>query len=305
MSYHIEGDESVERGVQRCAREQLTKAIDELRDDSLDRAETVHQVRKRMKKLRGLVRLVRPALGDQYKPLNKQFRDIARQFSDSRDADVMIETFDKTIEHSSIERASDKFAPIRAALTGRREQVARRMDDMPELIGKTVNELSAARDRVSRWALNETGFDAVSGGLAKTYKRARDTMADALDNSTPAAFHEWRKRVKYHRYHVRLLERAWPRAFKARWQTLRELTDLLGDDHDLVVLNQTVRQSDDRLAEPLIERFLTESEPRRRVLESEAAVLGVKLFTEKPKHLLDRFEACWTSWRTPEAIWQA
>ena len=66
MAFQILADESVEEAVQRIVREQIDKAIDEINDRELDRHETVHQVRKRCKKIRGLIRLVRPQLEDTY-----------------------------------------------------------------------------------------------------------------------------------------------------------------------------------------------------------------------------------------------
>ena len=66
MPFKLLADEDVESGIRRVAYEQLDKCLDELDDDSLEAHATVHQARKRCKKLRGLVRLVRPALGFAY-----------------------------------------------------------------------------------------------------------------------------------------------------------------------------------------------------------------------------------------------
>ncbi|MEZ4569166.1 MAG: hypothetical protein R2849_02320 [Thermomicrobiales bacterium] len=62
MAYRLEPDEALDVGVRRIATEQVEKALAELDDSDLDRHATVHQVRKRCKKIRGLLRLVRPGL---------------------------------------------------------------------------------------------------------------------------------------------------------------------------------------------------------------------------------------------------
>jgi len=258
--------------------------------------EAVHQIRKRMKKLRGLVRLVRPAMGDQYKPLNKQFRDIARRLSDLRDADVMLEAFDETIERCDMKRADDQLAPLRAALTAQRRHVVEQVGDIDELIEPVRSELVDARDQIERWALDETGFDAVADGLAKTYGRARDAMNEAYANPRPEAFHAWRKRTKYHWHHIRLLQPAWNEPLKARRQEIKTLSDLLGDDHDLAVLVQTLRAMGDRLDKNLIEQFAVEAAARRAGLQTEATPVGAKLFAEKPKRLVKRMQRYWTAW---------
>jgi hypothetical protein len=65
MSYHLKrSDGPVQDGVRRIAVDQIDAAIAELDDKALDVHETVHQIRKRCKKLRGLIRLVRPAFAD-------------------------------------------------------------------------------------------------------------------------------------------------------------------------------------------------------------------------------------------------
>ena len=77
MAYRIRTkDDDVEQAVRRIACEQIDRALAEIDDDGLDFARKVHQVRKRCKKLRGLVRLVRPAL-DAYGRENAAFRDAA------------------------------------------------------------------------------------------------------------------------------------------------------------------------------------------------------------------------------------
>ena len=50
-------------------------------------------------------------------------------------------------------------------------------------------------------------------------------------------FHEWRKRVKYHWYHCRLLKNLYKPLMKARRDEAKHLADLLGDDHDLSMLD--------------------------------------------------------------------
>ncbi len=66
MGFRLQRGEAVNEGVRRIAGEQLEKAIAEIQNTELDRHEAVHQVRKRFKKIRGLIRLVRPAFEETY-----------------------------------------------------------------------------------------------------------------------------------------------------------------------------------------------------------------------------------------------
>ncbi|MFG0333894.1 MAG: CHAD domain-containing protein, partial [Maioricimonas sp. JB049] len=101
MSYRFEQSESIPHGLGRIAVEQIDKAVREIKDHALGRHDVVHQVRKRFKKIRGLVRIVRPALGNQYGPINTWYRDAGRTLSEIRDATTLIETFDRLADRAS------------------------------------------------------------------------------------------------------------------------------------------------------------------------------------------------------------
>jgi CHAD domain-containing protein len=95
MPYRLKAHESVPEGIKRIAGEQIERAIKELTDSELDPHESVHQARKRFKKIRGVLRLVREDLGEIYSDENAWFRDTGRELSAVRDAEAMLETLDK------------------------------------------------------------------------------------------------------------------------------------------------------------------------------------------------------------------
>jgi len=298
MSYRLQAGESVHDGVIRVAREQISRGIAEIDDAALDRHETVHQVRKRCKKVRGLLRLVRPALGATYKRENACFRDTARQLSHVRDAQTLIETLDDLTAHFGPALDPDFARQIRDRLVSRRSEVA---DNETHLDGRlrTVRRvLEEAHKRSDGWELNEDGFAAIAGGVRKTYRRGRKAMARAYDDPTAASFHEWRKRTKYFWYQQRLLRPLWPAVFKARCKTASKLGDLLGDEHDLAVLGQTLVQEGEYFgADSTVEVLLGLIERRRLALQQQARPLGERLFAEKPDVLIARLETYWSAWQ--------
>lgn len=77
MSFKLNRSESIENNVRRIARQQIDKAIGEINDTVKDRNEVVHQVRIRCKRLRALIRLVRPAMGKIYALENSRTRPVA------------------------------------------------------------------------------------------------------------------------------------------------------------------------------------------------------------------------------------
>jgi len=241
MSYRIEQHESVIDAARRIAHEQVNKALDTLADADESRQEKVHEGRKRCKKVRGLLRLTRKGFEDTYDAENTWYRDAARTLSDLRDADAGLECFDALLDRFDQEVDRRHFTAIRQTLADRRDAVYA-ADDVDARLGRFRDLLEAGRHRIDTWTLDEDGFDAAGAGLKKTYKRARNRMDDAYDKPAGNRFHEWRKRVKYHRYHCRLLRHVWKPVLDERRDEVKRLSGLLGDAHDLVDLKQVFEQ---------------------------------------------------------------
>jgi CHAD domain-containing protein len=290
MSYRIFESKTVEKDVRRVAREQLDKAIDELSGGQVDRHEAVHDARKRLKKIRALLRLVRDELGKTYAVENALMRDTARQLSSVRDAEAMIEAFDGLVEQFGPQMDQRLIGTFRDALVRRRDEIAEDDVGLDERVEQVIAELRDAKCRVAEWRIGHDGFRAVRGGVARTYRRARKAMNAAYDELTAETFHEWRKRVKYHRYHTRLLRNVWEKPFKARRKALKSLSDYLGDEHDLAVFSRMLIDERERFGDPRnVEAVADLVDRRRGELRLAAQVLGQKLFWEKPGRLKRRW----------------
>lgn len=292
MSYALKRKEPVQDALRRISREQIDKALGEIDDQSVDPHETVHQVRKRMKKVRALVRLFRKAF-DGYGDANRAARDAARRVSDLRDAKVHVDTFDGLVAPHREIVDGEALAPLRAALVEHRERLVREHLVEEERLDLVRADLLALRDAAEKWSLDEKGFDALRGGLEKTYGRARDAMEAAYEDPTPAAFHEWRKRVKYHRHHVRLSRKLWKGPFEALRDELKALTERLGDAHDLHEMSEALRGLDADASDGARRVLRALADRRRAELHEAARPLGQKLLAAKKGELGDRMEAIW------------
>lgn len=94
-SYRLKSKESPTKGIRRIALGRAEKAVEELNDarNGTDFATSVHAARKDLKKLRGVLRLVRGELSEEvYRTENQRYRDAGRQLAQSRDAEVKTET---------------------------------------------------------------------------------------------------------------------------------------------------------------------------------------------------------------------
>lgn len=279
-------------GIRAIAHDQLGKGIKSLETQEDGVHEAVHDARKRVKKVRGLIRLVRPAL-----PVcsseNAYLRDAARLVSDFRDATAMIECYDRLMEAQPDGFDRSAAAPLRRQFTLERQAQADRPDVQDRLSGLR-DALKATRDGLERWTLEAKGWDAIEDGLKRTYKRARDAMEVAEKSRTPVDMHDWRKRVKYHWYHARLLKNLWPEMTAPHIDAAGRLAELLGDHHDLVEFR--ARLPGAPLPKGTINALDKAAKAEMERLESDAFALGARLLAERPKCLAKRWGAWWDGW---------
>lgn len=289
MTYHCESDMPLRDNLHAIAADQIGRAIESMEDDG-DLEGRVHDLRKRMKKLRGLLRLVRPGLGGTYRKENRELRDIARLFSGIRDSQVTADTLDRL----AAQDGGGRLSPILDWAAERREAVLAEKD-LPGRMAEAAGRLAAARQRVPGWPVKGNARDVLRGGLKIEYGRARKDWRDA--GKTPedtALLHDWRKRLKYHWYHCRLLRDARPAAMRPRIKALDDLSEALGDDHDLVVLSELLA-SDAGAGLPAAARQHAAglAADQSRVLRRRAFALAPQVLGEKKGEMADRLTGYW------------
>jgi CHAD domain-containing protein len=245
--------------------------------------------------VRAACRLVRPVLPT-YSEENAHYRDAAGRISDIRDAHAAIETFDDHVR-PAVEDAdaldADTLDTMRATLVERRDELAADQD-LDARLADVRADLVDGRQRIDDLPIATEGYDAVAGGLRKSYKRARNRMAEAYEDPEFERFHEWRKRIKYHRYHTRLLRRIWIDPMKTRRAELKELSDVIGDENDLAEFAMTMHDED--LFTPATRESLDRIiGGRRSELHRRGRPLGERLFAEEPDRLVERFGSYWTA----------
>ncbi|HYI11374.1 MAG TPA: CHAD domain-containing protein [Thermoanaerobaculia bacterium] len=276
MPYAILKDETVPDAIHRIMDEQIVRAREHLLDAKAPPAERIHEARKRFKETRAVLRLVREPLGAAYAVENAWYRDAGRKLSATRDADAMLEALAKL----------DLPRAIRYRIRRRLQAHRAKTPPLDGLIAETVDQLTVAQARVALWPRLDDSFDTLAGGLLRIYREGRRSMRTA---STPAEMHEWRKRVKMHWYHVQLLREMWPSMMKTYAGVTHDLSDVLGDHHDLHVLRGVFPNPPAELLAAL--------GARQRQLEQEAHAIGTPVYAEKPQVWLARMRKYWTAWR--------
>jgi hypothetical protein len=186
---------------------------------------------------------------------------------------------------------------VRQALVARKRQtdVTKDRDDVVEEAALGLRRLGK---RVESWPLATSGFAAIAPGLEDRYRRGRKSMKTAAREQTPECFHEWRKRVKDHWYHTRLIENLWTDEMQAREKSLKELETWLGDDHNLFVLRTLLAEEPAAFGEgPRVDAALDAIDKRQKELRDNALSLGARLYDEKPKAFTRRIAHLWKEWQ--------
>ncbi len=230
----------------------------------------------------------------EYQRSNTAFRDAAREVSPMRDAHALVETFDDMVSVSA--SPADRFETVRTALAEDSVRATER-EDIAERVERAHELITAGASRIPSWEVDDP-IDAIESGIRKTYKRGRNRLADSLADGRIEDRHQWRKRVKYGWYHIRLTENAAPSLLCPLASAMHDLSDALGDDHDLSVLSGRIESDPNRYGDDeTVNATLRLIAGWQFALQRRALSLGRRLYVETPKRLSQRLTSYLRVWR--------
>jgi len=293
MSYKIKHSRPLDGELRRIVKERITTSMEHLDryDQSPDKA--IHEVRKNMKKSRAALRLVRYSISDAtYKALNAKYRDLSRMLAAAREAAVHLKTLDALrgdLKHPKDSEAVEKV--LKADYRSAHRQLLQ-----PKNIPMDLRiQLKQSIREIDDLPIAGEGFDMFRKGIKRIYKQGRKAMTLAKASPDGEHLHDWRKRVKYLWYHLRLLQSAWPKVMKGYAKSLDKISDCLGLEHDLVDLKHKLR-NDNQFAiasqegtKELIDRI----DQKRSGLQAAVWQDAEKHYFESPKHFARRIGHFW------------
>lgn len=294
MTYRFKLNETAAGGACRIALEQIDIAETRLASRE-DVAAAIHDARRCLKRLRALLRLIRPALADTvYRRESNRIAGIGRLLANARDQHVMQQTLAKMEASSDIRSVSVKLAKRMANGSGTKKSARAGAQERKQ----ALEGLDQARKFFARLERRKVEFEHIAEGVERSYRRARRTFRNAYETPTDEAFHEWRKTVQQHWRHMQLISRAWPDVLGGRADEAKELSRLLGDDHDVHVL---LAFAADRGAAVLDADELAALTTTGRAMQDDLRALakprGVRLFAESAGELRERMELYWAAAR--------
>jgi CHAD domain-containing protein len=146
----------------------------------------------------------------------------------------------------------------------------------------SAGALQRSAQRIERWRrAPRQGGPELARGIRRVYRSARKALAAVEADCSPANLHELRKQVKYLREALAPFESSRIRAVNKTVKRAETLASVLGEDHDLFVLEQNVAAAEASLHRRS-ESFSEELARRRGKLQKRALERGRKVLRRKP-----------------------
>jgi CHAD domain-containing protein len=297
-AYRLLSREPVGAGMKRILTSQVDDGIAQLRGEvGTDPAEAVHEARKDVKKIRSALRLIRDQIGDEtWRRENDHYREVARTLSSFRDAEILVEALDGLAGRFGPE-AEGRFDSLWEQLE-RENRAAHDDGSLERAMAEAAAGLAAGRGRIGALPLDGDGWELIGPGLHRTYRRGRKRLRAVEEEASVTNLHELRKRVKDLWYQLRLIRDADKHMLGELADHAHDLSDHLGDDHDLALLRETVQRRTAAFGDPSHKRHLLEEiDQRRGELQFAAISLAERIYADKPKRFSKRLEKRWAAWR--------
>jgi CHAD domain-containing protein len=285
----LQPHETLRGGLLRVVDLLIDSIIDVPSHHSWNAEQDIHEVRTTIKRLRALLRLIRPVIDPEFfNRENGRLRTAAGLLSLARDTAVARETL-KTLTVSN--------QPDQAAVSSVLSSLEDR-HDLPNNPDKTMVEvrrcLEQTRRNFHRLELAGSEREILESGLGAVYRQGRKRMKIAIKQGQANGFHRWRIRAKNLYYELQFLESVWPKEFRRLLSHLSKLQDQIGVDHDVAVLRSWLKEKPEAYGNAeMVQRVVACLDNRTRKLRQSAAPLGRKIWREKPRRFAREVTRHW------------
>ena len=248
----------------------------------------VHEMRKRGKEARALARLLGRPTGRRAERFDAAVRDAGRAVSSLRDEQAIAGSLD-ALSSTTTGHARAAVAIVRAAggISGPRPV------NPAGDAGVAGHHLATALWELERWR-PRGGFEPIADGIERSYRTARRRLASLREHPDDEHMHEWRKAVKRLWYQARAVCDLAPSVLGPMVDVLDELSELLGDDHDLaVVVERIAAAPDTHGGAGAVADTVTAARARQVELRARSMRLGASLLAERPRAFRRRIESYW------------
>jgi len=300
MSYQLRREEKIGDSVHRICCKEIDLALQIVSGEKETDDTPVHETRKHIKKARAVIRLVKKEIGRGL--FNRQdhfLRDAGRLISDIRDAEVRLETI-RQLQGITQRHKRRIYGKVEELMVLELESF---MAAFAEWQAQAAPLLLQAREELEAWHVADFRTKQMCCALQRTYRIARQALADAKTSASAEDFHAFRSKAKQLWYQLRIIRPANIVVLKNLAGELRTIADLLGRAHDLSFLGDRLRQDCGRSAAAREGHdLLAVIEASQSDLQRAAVELADRFFSEKPRDFGGRISSWlreWTEQQSP------
>lgn len=250
--------------------------------------ERIHDIRKALKKIRGLLRVVWEDF-QEYGQENIFFRDVGRSMSKIRDYQAVQDTLIRLYSTKDQPASKRSCRTVAKKLNRSRSAIEKQILKREKIFDVIHQQIQDKLTEMETWTLGQTSLESFVSGIKKVYKKGYHLRKVAEATGKAEDYHEWRKQAKYLRYQLEFLNPLWPNLMTFWEGEMHQLTDYIGEEHDLVVLQQLIEtegvylvNTNERLA------FDKTVAYHKSLCRLNALSLGAKCYSEKPGNFKKR-----------------
>jgi hypothetical protein len=294
MAYRIKFGGGMEKDIRRLLTAQVGRAVGHL-SGSIDTGDTaIHATRKSLKRCRSILRLVRPGLNRaSFRDFDHAFRNIARLLSHDRDREVMTDTLTHLLAEA--ETAAEK-----AALTAAMDELGSgdlngfAQTAAVENTGLAIANLQTLEHAIHSLEIKRSKISTFAAGFAQTYDDGRKSLKTAYRAMDDEAFHIFRKALQHHWRHCQLLSPVWPEMMDVRATAARDLSQIIGLDHDLsLVTHHFGKDGASQLEPQVLDGIIALAKIEQARIRAAARPLARRLFALPPEQMEQMILKLW------------
>ena len=256
----------------------------------VDSSEAIHLARRHIKRARSTLRLIRTAIDqDALARTDDLLHSAAKLLGPIRDREVLRHTLASFGEKIHTPRG---LAALQAAYARADRKSHSSAVDADATTASAL--LGAASELASSWNVADAWYSPTESA-AQIYRRARKvTRRVALDRNSE--LHALRRHTQYLRFALEAIALEPARELDDLLRSLGKLSDLLGKDHDLQMLEAALQSRARRSTIAASQSLLKSIRKRRIPLQQRALKLARHLYDSKPRRFAMQLEAQWLQW---------
>jgi CHAD domain-containing protein len=270
------------RHAQRILRKEIRRAARKLNGSTTGNGD-IHDARRHIKRARATLRLMRSSLTvAAYRAEDKLLSRASRPLGIVRDDKILIDNLDKVLSHYRGAEPILGTQTLRVAFLTALERDRTRIGTKRHGLSGARRLLRKARRQAAKWPTHRRDGKHLVEDVRRLYRAGRRALNATRQETSDEHLHALRKRAKYLSHQLRLFAPKSTSRLGRIAQGFHQLSDELGDDHDLALLRAQVTAHLRDLPDPESEtRLVALIDQARTALTKKALLRAEALYGDK------------------------